>query len=125
MLVTQNDSWIEWLIDITSNIFPKFKHIRAYIQFINQQLFFSPLAANYWFSASNHENGASKFILLSTFSSQYLVKDNCTVEAEVTILGMVDALSWDCSDFMYIYYWNAVSDNESLGGDPGLSNNQL
>ncbi|KAE9609980.1 putative ubiquitinyl hydrolase 1 [Lupinus albus] len=52
--------------------------------------------ANYWFSASSHENGSSRFILLSNFNSQYLgylVKDNCTVEAEVTILGMVGALS--------------------------------
>ncbi|KAK7268874.1 hypothetical protein RIF29_21583 [Crotalaria pallida] len=51
--------------------------------------------ANYWFSTSSFENGAAKFIVLSNFTSQnlgYLVKDNCTVEAEVTILGMVGTL---------------------------------
>ncbi|KAJ1418701.1 TRAF-like [Sesbania bispinosa] len=52
--------------------------------------------ANYWFSASSHENGASRFLLISNFTSQYLgylVKDSCLVEAEVTILGVVDAFS--------------------------------
>ncbi|XP_061345820.1 ubiquitin C-terminal hydrolase 12-like, partial [Gastrolobium bilobum] len=49
---------------------------------------------NYWFSASNNENGASRFISISNFTSQnmgYLVKDICLVEAEVTVLGVVDA----------------------------------
>ncbi|XP_027333122.1 TNF receptor-associated factor homolog 1a [Abrus precatorius] len=52
--------------------------------------------ANYWFSASNHENGASRFMSISNFTNQYsgyLVKDSCLAEAEVTILGVVDALS--------------------------------
>ncbi|KAJ1403029.1 TRAF-like [Sesbania bispinosa] len=52
--------------------------------------------ANYWFSASSHENGASRFLLISNLTSQYLgylVKDSCLVEAEVTILGVVDAFS--------------------------------
>ncbi|KAF7836877.1 BTB/POZ and MATH domain-containing protein 3 [Senna tora] len=52
--------------------------------------------ANFWFSASSHQHGASKFLLLSTFINQYfgfLIKDNCYVEAEVTILGVVDALT--------------------------------
>ncbi|KAL1334317.1 hypothetical protein AAHE18_11G168400 [Arachis hypogaea] len=52
--------------------------------------------ANYWFSSSNHERGASRLIPLSYFTSQYqgfLVKDSCLVEAEVQILGVVEALS--------------------------------
>ncbi|KAK7363417.1 hypothetical protein VNO77_05560 [Canavalia gladiata] len=51
---------------------------------------------NYWFSASSHENGASRFLLISIFTNQnsgYLVKDTCLVEAEITILGVVDALA--------------------------------
>lgn len=52
--------------------------------------------ANYWFSASSHEHGTSRFILCSNFTSQYLgylVKDICFVDVEVTVLGVVDALS--------------------------------
>ncbi|KAG2407352.1 TNF receptor-associated factor-like protein [Vigna angularis] len=52
--------------------------------------------ANYWFSASCHENGASRFMPISNFTNQnlgYQMKDSCLVEAEVTILGVVDAVS--------------------------------
>ncbi|KAK7264772.1 hypothetical protein RJT34_32382 [Clitoria ternatea] len=52
--------------------------------------------ANYWFSASSHENGASRFLPINNFTNQhsgYLVKDSCLVEAEVTILGVVEAFS--------------------------------
>ncbi|KAK2358456.1 TRAF family protein [Trifolium repens] len=51
--------------------------------------------ANKWFSASSHEHGYSRFILLSNFNSQYLgylMKDTCLVDVEVTVLGVVDAL---------------------------------
>ncbi|QCD80121.1 ubiquitin carboxyl-terminal hydrolase 7 [Vigna unguiculata] len=52
--------------------------------------------ANYWFSASCHENGASRFMPINNFTNQnlgYQMKDSCLVEAEVTILGVVDAVS--------------------------------
>ncbi|KAK7388061.1 hypothetical protein VNO78_22864 [Psophocarpus tetragonolobus] len=52
--------------------------------------------ANYWFSASSHENGASRFMPINNFTNQnlgYRVKDSCLVEAEIIIFGVVDALS--------------------------------
>ncbi|XP_014625180.1 LOW QUALITY PROTEIN: uncharacterized protein [Glycine max] len=51
--------------------------------------------ANYWFSVSSQENGAARFMPINNFTNQnlgYVVKDSCLVEAEVIILGVVDAL---------------------------------
>ncbi|OIV89381.1 hypothetical protein TanjilG_22344 [Lupinus angustifolius] len=51
---------------------------------------------NCWYSASNYENGYLRFMLLSTFTGQlvgYVLKDKCLLEAEVTVHGVVDALS--------------------------------
>ncbi|XP_057730750.1 MATH domain and coiled-coil domain-containing protein At3g58360-like [Arachis stenosperma] len=50
---------------------------------------------NYWISGSSGEIGYHRFMLLNNFTSQYngyLVKDSSLLEAEVTILGVVDAL---------------------------------
>ncbi|XLR42113.1 hypothetical protein HN51_020308 [Arachis hypogaea] len=50
---------------------------------------------NYWVSGSSGEIGYHRFMLLNNFTSQYngyLVKDSSLLEAEVTILGVVDAL---------------------------------
>jgi hypothetical protein len=72
------------------------KHTRKFDLLINSSIsLFPPLAANKWFSASSHEHGYSRFILLSNFNSQYwgyLMKDTCLVDVEVTVLGVVDAL---------------------------------
>ncbi|XP_058730126.1 MATH domain and coiled-coil domain-containing protein At3g58220 [Vicia villosa] len=49
-----------------------------------------------WFSASSHEHGFLGFLLTSNFTSQYsgfLVKDTCYIDAEVTVLGVVDVLT--------------------------------
>ncbi|KAI4335057.1 hypothetical protein L6164_013739 [Bauhinia variegata] len=51
---------------------------------------------NCWFSASTNECGWERFMLLSTFTSSYLgypVKNASWVQAHITILGRVDALS--------------------------------
>ncbi|KAE9592786.1 putative ubiquitinyl hydrolase 1 [Lupinus albus] len=51
---------------------------------------------NWWFSASNNENGYPRYMLPSTLTGQfvgYVLKDKCLVEAEITVLGVVDALS--------------------------------
>ncbi|KAI4335061.1 hypothetical protein L6164_013743 [Bauhinia variegata] len=51
---------------------------------------------NYWFSASSNECGWERFMLLSTFTSSYsgyLLNNACWVQANITILGRVDALS--------------------------------
>ncbi|XP_031376430.1 MATH domain and coiled-coil domain-containing protein At3g58250-like [Punica granatum] len=47
--------------------------------------------ANHWFSASSRETGWARFMLLSSFKQLGpLVKDSCWVEAEVSVLGVVD-----------------------------------
>ncbi|XP_061360252.1 ubiquitin C-terminal hydrolase 12, partial [Gastrolobium bilobum] len=74
--------------------FHKMKIEWGFDQFIPLKDFILGSKGNYWFSASNNENGASRFISISNFTSQnmgYLVKDICLVEAEVTVLGVVDA----------------------------------
>ncbi|XP_030475394.1 BTB/POZ and MATH domain-containing protein 3-like isoform X1 [Syzygium oleosum] len=51
--------------------------------------------ANHWFSASTEESGWARFISHATFyypNTGTLVKDTCAVEAEVTVLGVVNAL---------------------------------
>lgn len=50
---------------------------------------------NHWFSASNPVYGWQRFISLSYFTPSgngFLVKDNCIIEAEVTIHGTTTAL---------------------------------
>ncbi|KAL2338899.1 hypothetical protein Fmac_013345 [Flemingia macrophylla] len=50
--------------------------------------------ANYWFSASSHENGSSRFMPICNFTNEclgYVVRDSCCAEAEIIILGVVDA----------------------------------
>ncbi|KAK2650737.1 hypothetical protein Ddye_018226 [Dipteronia dyeriana] len=50
---------------------------------------------NYWFNASNLETGWARFATLSYFSQHgngLLVKDVCSVEADVTIHGIASAL---------------------------------
>ncbi|KAJ1382227.1 TRAF-like [Sesbania bispinosa] len=51
--------------------------------------------ANYWVSASRHEIGYSRYVLISkiTQNNAYMVNGTSFVEAEVTILGVVDELS--------------------------------
>ncbi|KAJ1413464.1 TRAF-like [Sesbania bispinosa] len=52
--------------------------------------------ANYWVSASRHEIGYSRYVLISKMTAQnnvYMVNGTSFVEAEVTILGVVDELS--------------------------------
>ncbi|XP_031391066.1 uncharacterized protein LOC116203472 [Punica granatum] len=46
--------------------------------------------ANYWFSASSRETGWARFVSLWSFKRHGLVKDSCLVEAEVSVLGMVN-----------------------------------
>ncbi|KAL2338897.1 hypothetical protein Fmac_013343 [Flemingia macrophylla] len=53
-----------------------------------------PAAANYWFSASSPENGSSRFMPICNFTNEclgYVVRDSCCAEAEIIILGVVDA----------------------------------
>ncbi|XP_061993630.1 uncharacterized protein LOC133711541 [Rosa rugosa] len=50
---------------------------------------------SFWFSASNPDWGWQKFIILEYLGNTglgYLVKDTCTVEAEVTVRGISNAL---------------------------------
>ncbi|KAJ7980461.1 Ubiquitin carboxyl-terminal hydrolase 12 [Quillaja saponaria] len=52
--------------------------------------------ANLWFSAANPDHGWQRFVSLAYFtnpSTGHLVRDICIVEAEVTILGVANALS--------------------------------
>lgn len=52
-------------------------------------------AENYWFSASSPVRSWPRFVSLDYFKQPYyglLVFDSCTIEAEVTVHGMADAL---------------------------------
>ena len=96
------DSTAWWIISANEGIWRVFTHL------LSQP---SP-AANFWFSSSTHEHGWTRFILLSLLTSTYresysvwvegryrnyeLYQVRCYVEAEVTILGVLDELPWGC-----------------------------
>ncbi|KAH9684100.1 TRAF-like family protein [Citrus sinensis] len=53
------------------------------------------IAANFWFSASNPESGWARYVSFAYFNNPgngCLVKDVCSVEAEVTVHGVSNAL---------------------------------
>lgn len=63
--------------------------------YISYDLSFN-LAVSRWFSASSPEQGWSRFISIAYMNLTnmgYLVWDTCFVEAEVTVLAVVNALS--------------------------------